>query len=139
MDGRSIHAARLDLPRTTDQETRLMTAAFDLSEASRFALSLEKRERERIGDTREARRAVASRVGVAPGTIENLRRGRLKSIEGWVRDRLRAAFIRELEAEIARLEHELALLRQCGGHPAADQVGEIEAHLEAARALMAGG
>lgn len=40
---------------------------------------------------------VARRLGVAPGTLWNIRKGRTKGIRAWVEQRLRAAVIREDE------------------------------------------
>ena len=46
--------------------------------------------------------------------------------------------VARLEAEIARLSHELEMARQSGAHPASLVVGEIETHLARARELMSG-
>lgn len=102
------------------------------------AQSLERKERARGLSIPEARSAVASRLGIGLGTFENLVRERVKRVDAFVRDRLQALLIRELEAEIARLNHELEMARQSGAHPASEQMGEIEAHLAAARSLLGG-
>lgn len=110
-----------------------------MSKAVAIARSLERRERSRVSSLKIARQSVASKLRIGAGSFENLVRGRLKKIDAAVRDRLTALLIRELEAEIARLTHELELARQGGSHPASFMVGEIEAHLVAARSLMNGG
>ena len=74
---------------------------------------------------------VARNVGAAPGTIENLTRGRLKSVAGWLRDALRARVIRELEAEIVRLQHELAVLHQTGVDPRSNEAAAVRADIAA--------
>ena len=63
------------------------------------------------GSVPEVTRAVARRIGVAPGTVENLRRGRIKFVER-VEARIRAAFVSLLESEIGRATHELETMRR---------------------------
>lgn len=102
------------------------------------AQSLERRERNRGLSISDARSALASRLGIGIGSFENLVRERVKRVDAFVRDRLQALLIHELEAEITRLQHELELARQSGAHPASEHVGEIQAHLAAARSLLEG-
>lgn len=78
-----------------------------------------------------ARKNVARAVGVSPGTIENLQRGRLKTIAGWLRDALRARVIRELEAEVVRLQHEISVLHQTGSDPRSNEATAVRADLSA--------
>jgi transcriptional regulator with XRE-family HTH domain len=85
---------------------------------------------------RDVRRAVASKAGVSPGTLENLRNGRLKAIAAHVLDALRGAVERELQNEIRRLEHDLQVLRQTGVDAREDQVGEVQRHLTAAKEAL---
>lgn len=117
----------------------VMNAVATVEQAREIAITLEKKERARGLNASEARSRFARRLGVASGTIENLVRGRLKRVDAWLRDRLQAVLIRELETEIARLTHELEMARQSGARPASDQMAEIEAHLSAAKALLSGG
>lgn len=109
-----------------------------MSTAVVFAQALERKERARVSSLRVARQRVAGKLRIGVGTFENLVRGRVKRIDAAVRDRLQALLVRELESEMVRLTHELAMARQSGAHPASQQVDEIEAHLAAARALLAG-
>ncbi|MFO1147768.1 MAG: hypothetical protein U1E62_05260 [Alsobacter sp.] len=83
-----------------------------------------------------AREALARRLGVPAGTLENIRRGRSKGIRAWLDERIRAAVIRELTTEILRLEHEVQVARQCGAHPGSTEILEAEAALEKARASL---
>lgn len=59
-----------------------------------------------------ARRRLARAIGVLPGTIENMMRGRLKTMPGKIRDRIHEHQIQWLRAERARLAHELSLAAQ---------------------------
>lgn len=83
-----------------------------------------------------ARKIVARRIGVSPGTLEGIRKGRTKGVREWVAERIRAAFIRELEAEIARLSHELQMARARGSDPRSDVMAKAVASLASARALI---
>lgn len=85
---------------------------------------------------KEAREIVARRAGISPGTLENLRNGRLKQIAAHVYGSLRGLVIRELEAEIARLEHELTVARQTSVRPDDDAIFAAAAQLAAARQLI---
>jgi len=115
-----------------------MSSAATIEEARAQARTLEQRERSRAGNLKNARATLARRAGVSPATWRNLAQGRLKRLDAWLRDRLCALIIRELEAEIARLEHDLAAARSCGDHLGSQHVCEIETHLAKARAILRG-
>lgn len=105
--------------------------------ARNWAIELEAREAKRSGvSIRVARRIVARRMSIAPGTLENLKNRRLKGIRVWIVEKIRAAFMREIEQEIMRLTHELEVCRQMGLDAHEDQMGEIQAHLSALRELL---
>jgi transcriptional regulator with XRE-family HTH domain len=98
---------------------------------------LEMIERRRSGMTKvAAREAIARRIGVAPGTLENLERGRSKGIRAWIAERVRVAVIRELEREISRLQHDLEIARQSGARLDSPQVQQAFSALDAARTLI---
>ena len=84
----------------------------------------------------EARRPLARYLGVAPGAVERLRAGRVKGVRVHLYDRVRALFLAAVQDEIAALEHARDLARQCGADPRGGELGAIEAHLVAARALL---
>ena len=86
----------------------------------------------------EARPVVARRLGVSPGALEGLRKGRVKVIAAHVYDSLRAAVIRELHAEIRGLEHELSILRATGCRPDHPEIQEVVALIETARTALSG-
>lgn len=105
--------------------------------ARRWLGRLEQSEAQRSGaGLASARHSVARRLGLPAGTLENIRRGRSKSILVWVQARLQAAIVRELEAEIARCRHELDLAYQSGARPGSPEMLEAEAHLVAAREAL---
>lgn len=110
-----------------------------MSAAIGLAQTLERKERGRGLSIRAARQRLAEKLQVGYGTFENLVRGRVKTIDASIRDRLEALLIRELENEIRRLTHELEIARQSGARLDSEQVCEIEAHLAKAKALMNGG
>lgn len=103
-----------------------------------FAQSLERRERDRGASVTEARFNIAARARIGVGTFENIVRERVKRIDGRIRSVLQALLVRELEAEIERLTHELDATRRSGTDLDAQHVREIEAHLGAARAIIRG-
>lgn len=109
-----------------------MNALAEATEAQSLAKMLVKAESRRTGhDLSVAQRNVARQVGVSPGTLENLMRARLKRVAGWLRDALRARVIQQLEAEIVRLQHELAVLKQTGVDPRSDEAAAVRADLSA--------
>jgi transposase-like protein len=109
-------------------------------DAARWAARLEDGEKDRTGHPLAvARQAVARRLKIPPGTLENLRRGRSKGVRIWIYETLRAAMVRELEQEQRRLDHELEILRQMGGGAVSGSIGEMEKHLEAVKGLIAEG
>lgn len=101
-----------------------------------YARRLEKIEMDKGRKQPNARAEIARKSGLAAGSIENLRRGRLKALTSFLKNRLRAALIRELEQEAARLAHQLSILRSTGVDPREDVVASAEAHLVAARAAL---
>ncbi|MDQ2079506.1 hypothetical protein RA307_04870 [Xanthobacteraceae bacterium Astr-EGSB] len=115
-----------------------MNATVDIATASRFVATIEDVEARRLGvNTIEARRAVASRCGIAPGTLENLRRERAKVVPHWIMARVRAAFIAILQSEIQRLEHDITIARQVGLDDRDDDLAAAAAQLVAAKTLIA--
>jgi hypothetical protein len=123
----------LRIPRTNSPDGDSMSTAVTL------ARSLERHERARVSNLQIARQRIAARLRVGVGTFENLVRGRVKRVDAAIRDRLQALLVRELEAEIVRLTHELEIARQGGAHPCSHQMGEVEGLLTQARALLNGG
>jgi hypothetical protein len=131
MHGRRIHRRWMDQPK--------MNAASYANTCAMYARRLEDDTSRRFGlRLTEARRLVASETQVPAGTLENLRRGRLKSPAAWIYQRLSAAVCARLEAQIRGLEHELETARALGGRPDDHRIRAAEAALTAARAALEG-
>lgn len=115
----------------------IMTATAYLDRAKNWTRTLEDHEALRSGvKVKEARTIVARKVGIAPGTLENLRNGRVKAIAAHIYDRLRAAVIGDLETELRRLTHELQILRQTGVDPRDSEMAEVASDLAKVRAAL---
>lgn len=76
--------------------------------------ALERWEERRLGDLARAREKVAEALKVAPGTLERIRRRRVKDVRGSVWVAIRDRFAEALTEEIARLQDDLALARADG-------------------------
>jgi len=114
-----------------------MQSATYIDRARGWTRVLEDREaaKQRV-PVKHARVSVARRTGVASGTLENLRNGRVKAVAVHVYERLRHAIERELVAEMRALEHELEMLRRQGADPRTSEMDEVVAHLAAARKAL---
>lgn len=129
------------LPRGTKHPSRRerMSALVFSSDTREIARLLEDREAARVGKLPFARQAVARRVGCAPGTLETLRKGRLKRVERWLHEKLEALLIGEIEAEIRRLTLELETYRRTRGDVAsAPEMARLVAAIEDAQKLIGG-
>lgn len=117
-----------------------MNAHTDVATARHLARTLEEREADRSGQTlASVRNLIARRIGASPGFLENLRRDRIKSVPYSVMNRIRAAFVDEVRAEIMRLEHELTIHQQIGADPRDADLHKAKAQIEAAKKLISGG
>lgn len=122
-----------------DGQVIQVNAASDISIANHFARHIENAEAKRRGTPVDVvRPVVARRLGVAPGTLENIRRQRSKVVPNWLMARIRAAFVAELQSEIGRLEHEIHLYRQTGVGPGDDALVAAQSQLGAAKTLLEG-
>ena len=61
----------------------------------------------------EARAIIAREAGLAPGSLENLERGRLKYVDR-IAPSLHALLVRKIKQRISSLQHELFLAEQAG-------------------------
>lgn len=96
-----------------------MTAVAYVENACKWARILEDKERKRsgLGSIDEARPIVSRKTGVPKGTLLSLRKKRLKGIATHWYEKLRQGVIRELEAELRHVEHEIQIARQSGVDP----------------------
>lgn len=114
-----------------------MSAITSDSLARDWARELERREATRASvPLSMARKRVASRIGILPGTLENLSRDRLKGVREWVYARLHTALVAELKREIAAHTHELEKLERLGRIPGDGTYQEVVAGLEKLRGLL---
>lgn len=123
-------------PNQSTQGIGVSTAAID--QARNSARWLERREADRIGSIEFARASIARESGITLSSWRNLVRGRLKRIDVWMRDRLQALVVRELEQEIRRLSHDLETAKRCSAHLDSAQIGEIEKYLSSAQQILRG-
>lgn len=110
----------------------------EMPTAITIAQRLQQIERNRGLSIAQARLNIAQKIRKGVSTVEHLVKGRAKSVDAGLRDALHGLLVRELEQEIGRLTHELEITRQSGAHLASNEISEVEAHLEAARALLKG-
>lgn len=120
-------------------ESKPMNAMSDITAINKFARTLEDAEARRLGiKTSDARTRVAGRLGVAPGTLENIRRLRTKIVPNWLMNKVRAEFVATLQSEIRRLEHEINIARQTGADYRDDALASAETQLASAKAILDG-
>lgn len=101
-----------------ERTSKPMTAGAYVERARDWARMLEDREAARSGEPlKRAREAVARQISVPAGTLENLRKRRLKAIAAHWYDQLRGGVIRALEAELRHVEFEIQIARQTGLDP----------------------
>lgn len=80
---------------------------------------------------------VAARVGKSADWLRKLIRDGGSRVSHEVATQFDQMLIRTLESRIASLTEELEMARLRHAHSPSDRLGEIQAHLDAARALMA--
>lgn len=83
-----------------------------------------------------ARLDIARKLGVGPGTLENLFRDRVKTLSADLAAQIQRLWIDTIEAKIAHLEHERDLARKIPFHLSAPKLERLEALVEEARLLL---
>lgn len=83
-----------------------------------------------------ARGKVARRIGMTPNAVEDVQRGRIKSIRWTIVERIRAAFVAALTDEITAAQDEIRMALQAGIGPDEDQVAALEAAMAEGKALV---
>lgn len=89
----------------------------------------------RLGERHEPN-AIASMLKISPGTLQNLWRGRLKSIPVDLYMRLCDMVAAELRREIGHLEHEIALVTASAGRRSDSEIPKMVSQVEALRELL---
>jgi hypothetical protein len=103
-----------------------------------IAERLVRREQANTRSRMRAYEKVASQVGRSGHWLRKLLSSGDGRIDVQTASKLDALLIRGLEADLARLSAELEMARQSGSHPCSAHVGQIEAHIAQARALLNG-
>ena len=106
--------------------------------AASLIRSFEREDSLRCGGQQPARRALARKLGVAPGTLKSAREGRLKRICVEFFTRLKAEEMRRLNTALAGSEHDLAMARAIGLDPRSADFMALEAAVAAAQTIRAG-
>lgn len=105
--------------------------------ASRYVHKLVKAERDHAPDEDAALEAIARRTKVGKWTLHNLKRGRAKTVDASIFERIRTAYLDWCERQLAALQHEIAIAREAT--PDAhfldldDEVARLRARLADAR------
>ncbi|MBI1202648.1 MAG: hypothetical protein GC182_09075 [Rhodopseudomonas sp.] len=125
------------IPCRRTSEHVIMNAIADAETASRYIRIVEDAEADRLGlRIATARKFVATRIGVSPGTLENLRKLRSKVIPHWIMERIRSEFVAVLRDEVHRLEHEISIARQAGRSHSDHDLAAAQTQLVAAKELL---
>lgn len=131
-----MHPSEMD----KSKRVRPMNAISDVSTLNRFARLVEKSEARQLGiSEQQARTRIANRIGVSPGTLENIRRLRTKIVPNWLMNKVRLELVAVLQLEIQGLEHEVNLARKTGMDYRDDALVTAETQLAKAREALAGG
>lgn len=112
--------------------TAAMSATAQLSD---YIARLEGGARSGGLDAPAARRRVAARLGVSPGTLENIRKGRVKRLVPGLIERARDMVVAALLSELRALEHDVVVVRARALDADRDAVAEMVALAQRARAL----
>jgi hypothetical protein len=115
---------------------RMEQSMSSLDVASGYAEELVRRERRVTGKLDTAMHNVGIQAGVSKWTVWGLFHRRRKTTSDGVVGKLRGALIRQLEAEVRHLEHELTILKATGGHHSDHEILAVVASLAKARQTL---
>lgn len=107
-----------------------------LDVAENYARSLVLRERHDAGNLENAMHSVGHKTGAGYWSIWGLFHRRRKTADVELVGKLRAAVIRQLEAEVRHLEHELQILRSTGLDARDDEIASVVADLAKVRQTL---
>ena len=106
----------------------------DVTLAREWAAILEEREARRGGVSRTvARNVVARKTGVTAGKLYSLARDRIKTIDNSMLRGIGGALIRELQHELTRVEHDLAIHTRIGDRADSGEVLSLASRREKIR------
>ena len=114
-----------------------MHASTWVTESREQLKDLERAEIARGRSQQEARAFVARAIGVASGTLDNLRNGRLKSIRIELYEVLRQAAVSHLSRQIEALSNELAIAQASDPNATDGAIRQAENVLAQARQVIA--
>ena len=95
------------------------------------------KERLEAPNLETARHTVARKIGVPPGTIQNIQRDRLKFVDR-IEAKVRAAFMRMLDQEISKATHELEIARRASDRMDTAAIFAADAAVQNARKMIEG-
>jgi hypothetical protein len=123
----------MSVQRTGINDPMSLAATYEEDDAlaTRLILEAEERRRRTLKFDR-ARIEVAEEAGIAPGTIENLQRGRHKGLRRRNYGRIMQFVVRDIQSEITRLEHDLELALRSSSRQ--DEIAVCEARTALATA-----
>jgi len=118
----------------SDHESRIKDPMSVEAIARGWVVQLENTHAKKIGQPLPiARKHLARKVGVSPGTLENIRRGRLKELRRGAEQKLRAFMVAHLQAEIQRHQHELEIILRGCEDTRGNEIIEAQTYLQKAR------
>ena len=124
------------MKRPENKDIRSMSAV-EYHEYQRVIGWMEQQIALREAISRDAARPIVARaIGIAPGTIENIIKGRLKGLKGSVERAIDAALVRFLDRQRRCIEHELELAAARLGRGDRGVVGKAEAARDALVSLI---
>ena len=116
-----------------------MNALADVETAHRMLSRLETIEAARQNTSvSDVRLPIARRLKASPGTLENIRRLRLKAIPSWLMGAIRSDLIAILQIQIRGLENETNAYRQTNSGDRDDVLVAVEAQIATAKAILDG-
>ena len=109
--------------------------------ARQWVSELEEAEAKRTGlDRADVRKSLAGKIGIAPGTIENIKRRRIKDFRrGGIGELIRSYMICHLQHEIQRKTNDLRMVLECGKNPGAAEVARLRDAIARAQKLVGDG
>lgn len=125
----SIHGQGINDPMTS--------ITFDVV-ARKWVDELEEVEAKRTGlDRDRVRKLLAQNIGISPGTLENIKRRRLKDFRrGGIGELIRNYMIQHLQLEIQRKTNDLQMVLECGKGPSDDQINRLRDAIARAQKLV---